>query len=100
MSAVGIFKNISHNNANMSSGAFKVRFKPMNGCVQIRPTPTVKAVSAPLLIFDVIRIKIDDNVFYATTARKKAKVFNFNNAVSAQMFLEKCGDKSFKEYVL
>lgn len=39
----------------MSSGAFKVRFKPMNGGVQIRPTPTVKAVSAPLLIFDVIK---------------------------------------------
>lgn len=39
----------------MSSGAFKAKFKPMNGGIQIRPTPTVKAVSAPLLIFDVIK---------------------------------------------
>lgn len=26
----------------MNSGAFKVKFKPMNGGIQISPTPTVK----------------------------------------------------------
>ena len=32
----------------MSSGTFKAKIKPMNGGIQIRPTPTVKAVSDPI----------------------------------------------------
>jgi len=46
------------------------------------------------------KINVKDDVIYATTARKQAKVFNFDNAVAAQMFLEKGGDVAFKEYVL
>ena len=47
----------------MSSGTFKAKIKPMNGGIQIRPTPTVKAVSDPITYICCYKIVL---MFYNT----------------------------------